>query len=323
MTMKPMMMDQDIKLHPGTRIYGKWHKKTYQIMRHLGSGAQGTVYLAHSNQGEVAIKFSKDPSSLISEVNILKRFVALQGDPLGPYLYDVDDWVTNKGTINFYVMERIKGVTLDDSIRHKGFEWVYVFILQLLKDLSRLHELGFVFGDLKPENLMITESNYRIRCLDFGGTTQLGHSIKEYTEFFDRGYWGMGTRKAEPSYDLFAVMMIFIYAAERRRFNKTEHPRDQLIQKIKTNPKLKPFEKILLKALAGQFHHANDMRQAFLYKMNETNRIESRITRRRTATSPSKKRYQKKKTVSGWIGASVWAVVIIALYVMYTVLYVM
>ena len=38
----------------------------------------------------------------------------------------------------------------------------------------------------------------------------MGSSIKEFTEFYDRGYWGLGSRKAEPSYDLFAVAMIMI-----------------------------------------------------------------------------------------------------------------
>ena len=30
------------------------------------------------------------------------------------------------------------------------------FVLQFLNDLDNLHENGWVFGDLKPENLIVT-----------------------------------------------------------------------------------------------------------------------------------------------------------------------
>ena len=49
-----------------------------------------------------------------------------------------------------------------------------------------------------------------------------GRAIKEFTEFYDRGYWGLGSRKADPAYDLFAVAMIMINAVYPKRFNKTE-----------------------------------------------------------------------------------------------------
>ena len=79
-----------------------------------------------------------------------------------------------------------------------------------------------MFGDLKPENLIVTGPPPSIRCIDVGGTTLQGRAIKEFTEFYDSGYWGLGTRKAEPGYDLFAVAMIMINTAYPKRFNKKD-----------------------------------------------------------------------------------------------------
>ncbi|WP_347836547.1 hypothetical protein [Gracilibacillus sp. JCM 18860] len=55
------------------------------------------------------------------------------------------------------------------------------------------------------DNLIVSRNPVRLRWVDVGGTTLIGRSIKEYTEFYDRAYWQMGTRRAEPSYDLFAL----------------------------------------------------------------------------------------------------------------------
>lgn len=58
-----------------------------------------------------------------------------------------------------------------------------MLISQLLSSLSAIHREGWVFGDLKPENLIVTGPPPQIRCIDVGGTTKEGRAIKEYTEF--------------------------------------------------------------------------------------------------------------------------------------------
>src|SRR5699024_9965099 len=117
-------------------------------------------------------------------------------------------------------MEYIQGMGMHSFIRRYGNQWVGPFLLQLLNDLEALHQAGWVFGDLKLDNVLIDIKPPRVRLVDVGGTTQVGRSIKEYTEFYDRGYWELGSRKAEPSYDLFAVVMIFIHVFYPNRFEK-------------------------------------------------------------------------------------------------------
>lgn len=308
--------NQDFNIPPGTIITGKWHQKQYQILKPLGYGAQGSVFLAHSERGRVALKFAWDNANVTSEVNVLNKFSKVQGSALGPSLYDVDDWVTGRGSFSFYAMEYINGTSLFDCIKVRGFEWVPVFILQLLKDLGRLHHEGWVFGDLKPENLIVTGPPLKIRWLDVGGITQNGRSVKEYTEFFDRGYWGLGTRKAEPSYDLFAVAMIMIYLADFKRFEKNDQPEKQLLLKINQHPKLIPYAPVLTKAIKGEYKHALEMREEWFEKTNETIGQVHRINNKDRSG-----RHQKKG--SEWKSTLIVAVAIFFAYFIYVTFFVM
>lgn len=258
-------MKNPVDVHPGTVVQGKWHKQTYRIVRKLGSGANGSVYLAEVNGKKVAMKMSRDVRIITSEVNVLKSFAKAQGDvPLGPSLFDVDDWNVGTNTIPFYVMEYINGTPFLHFIEQKGKSWVPVLILQLLSELDKLHHAGWIFGDLKPENLIVTSTPFRVRCVDVGGATQHSRSVKEFTEFFDRGFWGLGSRKAEPSYDLFAVAMIMINCYYPNRFPKKEGGLVQLRRIIRENRELARYEDILLKAITGKYTDARHMHQEMI-----------------------------------------------------------
>ncbi len=268
-----MMMNHSMKsqfnVRSGTVIDGKWHNNRYVILKELGYGANGVVYLSKFNNQQVAIKMSDNGMSITSEVNVLKSFAKVQGSALGPSLLDVDDWAINGKNISFYVMEYIHGPDLLSFIQQKGPSWTAVLILQLLNDLAKLHDSGWVFGDLKPENLIVTGPPSKVRCIDVGGTTLQGRAIKEFTEFYDRGYWNLGTRKAEPGYDLFAVAMILINTAYPNRFTKKNGGFAELKEKIQSSKELIQFEEVISQALMGKYVSAKEMRHALLDSMNK------------------------------------------------------
>ncbi|GER67629.1 putative serine/threonine-protein kinase YabT [Weizmannia acidilactici] len=249
----------------GTVITGKWHKKQYRIRKKLGVGANGAVYLAESEAGPVALKIGASTASMASEANVLKSFAKAQGHSLGPSLLDADDWEPGAEPIPFYAMEYIHGPDLLSFVSEKGFAWAGVLVVQLLSDVHHLHEQGWIFGDLKPENLLVEVPSNRIRCIDPGGMTKIGRSVKEFTEFFDRGYWGLGPRKADPGYDLFSVAMVMINLAYQRRFTKkNNNGLLQLMAAVKQHPGLKKFEPVLRKALRGTYRSASEMRRELL-----------------------------------------------------------
>ncbi|WP_163972102.1 protein kinase domain-containing protein [Oceanobacillus halotolerans] len=261
MKMNQTWKKHGIDLRPGTKVKGKWHQKSYKIQKKLGQGAVGTVYLCKYNGREAALKISEQSTSMTVEVNVLKSLDKVQGKRLGPYLLDVDDWVSPTGKIfSFYVMEYLKGQPVTTFIQQNGNEWTGVFILQLLEDLERLHKSGWVFGDLKTDNLLVISSPTRIRWIDVGGTTQIGRAIKEYTEFFDRGYWKMGTRKAEPSYDLFALVMIILNVYYPNRFERGANPEATLQKRLNDVKSLKVYRHALQKALQGKYQTASEMK---------------------------------------------------------------
>lgn len=314
----------------GTVIDGKWHKNRYTILRELGFGANGIVYLARSGQDHVALKMSDNGMSITSEVNVLKSFAKVQGSALGPSLLDVDDWVVRDKQISFYVMEYIEGPDFLRFIEKRGSSWLPVLMLQLLADLEKLHQNGWVFGDLKPENLIVTGPPARIRCIDVGGTTIQGRAIKEFTEFYDRGYWGLGSRKAEPSYDLFSVAMVMINTAYPKRFTKTQGGITQLRQAIHQSPLLVKFEPILVEALQGHYQSASEMRDSLLQLINHKQSqatTGSRQTRQSTKVHSSKTNRSRSQTVgqrqkSRKKGRSLETVIIFVVVMLFYVFYI-
>lgn len=319
------------KVSPGTVITGKWHGNKYTIIKELGFGANGVVYLAKHNNTQVALKMSDNGMSITSEVNVLKSFAKVQGpSSLGPSLLDVDDWQKSQGRVSFYVMEYIQGPDFLSFLQIKGKSWTTVLFLQLLNDLDMLHENGWVFGDLKPENLIVTGPPPKIRCIDVGGTTIQGRAIKEFTEFYDRGYWGMGSRKAERTYDLFSVAMIMINTAYPKRFTKTTGGMAQLKEAIRQKAELIPFERVIVKALQGHYTTAKQMRTDLLELLNDHPKTDFRKSPQmaKAATAPkaavqnqakgnpsiSRQNYRKKKKKSSKIEFFVIAVVLAFLY---------
>jgi serine/threonine protein kinase len=321
------------KISPGTIITGKWHGNQYTIIKELGFGANGVVYLAKHKNAQVALKISENGMSITSEVNVLKSFAKVQGtQTLGPSLLDVDDWQQNGSRVSFYVMEYLQGIDFLSFLQQKGKSWMPILVLQLLNDLANLHENGWVFGDLKPENLIITGPPPKIRCIDVGGTTIKGRAIKEFTEFYDRGYWGLGSRKAESSYDLFAVAMIMINTAYPKRFNKIVGGLNQLKEAIRQKTELHPFEKVILKALQGQYTTAKQMRTELLEHFNDQPKQD--LAKKSTAPSAagkqqlgaqqakvnpplSRQHYRKAKKKKGWMEFFVIAVILCLLYGLY------
>src|SRR5690625_2084886 len=125
----------NIKIRKGTMITGKWHRRTYEVIKPIGSGAVGTVYLCKHHGQLVALKTSRRSLSMTAEVQVLKMLAneKVQDSRLGPYLFDVDDWMTDSGiTYTFYVMEFIRGITLQEYVKKNGLQQLVPLLRQLL-----------------------------------------------------------------------------------------------------------------------------------------------------------------------------------------------
>ena len=143
----------------------------YRIIRPLGKGGMGEVYLAEDTRlkREVAIKVL--PERLRSDLDRLKRFrreaeaaASLKHNNIATIysLEEIDDQL-------LIVMEHVEGESLKDRIPDDGMDLDAFFatFLPLADALSHAHSQGRIHRDLKPGNIMIAEDGTP-KILDFG-----------------------------------------------------------------------------------------------------------------------------------------------------------
>lgn len=251
-------------LPPGTEIRGKWNGNLYRLERLLGLGANGQVYLASSSRyPNCAIKLGLEAAELQGEANILASLdFAEKGR--SPFLLDVDDAMLEGKEVPFYTMRYIPGSPVKSYLRQKGVQWVSVIGYRLLERLAQLHDAGWVFGDIKSDNVLVSEYG-RVELVDYGGMSAIGRSVRQFTEVYDRGYWSAGSRIADPAYDCFAVAILWLHALDGKRLMQltrallpqNRHPRE-LMKLVRTNTRLLPLEPWIEKALTGQFENTHE-----------------------------------------------------------------
>jgi serine/threonine protein kinase len=258
-----------IRLLPGDRFTSRWNGKQITVDRWLGEGANGSVYLAHFPDGpsHCALKIGNDAYSLQSEINVLQ----LVGGG-APRILLSDDGDMHGRSFPFYLMSFIPGVTLGKLTRDAaGISKTLPFAAygeRLLHQLTELHSNGWAFGDLKPDNVMVSREG-DVRLVDYGGTTMFGQALKQFTELYDRGFWRAGGRKADAAYDLFAFAMLMLEAAGHGRVLRVaantsqRRNRAALITIVEESPVLIPFAPVLKRMLRSDIATSQEALQAW------------------------------------------------------------
>ncbi|WNR44784.1 protein kinase domain-containing protein [Paenibacillus roseipurpureus] len=243
---------------PGSEIKGKWNGRVYVVERLLGAGSNGIVALVRKGTARFALKAGYETVDHQSEINSLLA-ISQKENSFKHFLIDADDMVVQGKGISFYVMRYIEGKSLTDFVHKRGQDWLYVIGSNLLRKLSEIHRSGFVFGDLKAENMIV--SNYGdVDLIDFGGVTPKGRAIKQLTEVYDRGFWNMGERIAEESYDIFSFAILLLKTLDHRKrfagFMKTLPQNRDLAQLqviMQENPIAAQLAPFIHKALRSEF----------------------------------------------------------------------
>ena len=146
----------------------------YEILRTLGQGAMGEVYLAHHPAigREVAIKTIL-PSAAKGEdaEGRFRREAEAAGKLSHPNLVTIFDFDKDEDVL-FLVMEFVKGDDLEDLIRQDALsqsEFLEV-LAQVCDGLSHAHRNGIIHRDIKPSNVRIIRDGKRLlaKVMDFG-----------------------------------------------------------------------------------------------------------------------------------------------------------
>jgi serine/threonine protein kinase/tetratricopeptide (TPR) repeat protein len=143
----------------------------YRIIKKLGEGGMGEVYLADDTKldRKVAIKVlppeavvdDKAKSRLIREA----RAAAKLDHPNICSIYEVDE----RDGQNFIVMQYVEGETLAARMNNKPLEPREALELaaQIADALAEAHSHGIVHRDIKPQNIMLTARG-QAKVMDFG-----------------------------------------------------------------------------------------------------------------------------------------------------------
>lgn len=138
----------------------------YELIRQIGSGGAGRVYLAYDRHLKrlAAVKESRQDMSL-TEMEFLRELE----HPGLPVVYD---YFEEQGSA-FLVLEYIEGMTLRQYLdRHKrvkerqAVKWA-VDLCRILKYLHGRHP-AIIYRDLKPENIMVRQDG-ELKLIDLGG----------------------------------------------------------------------------------------------------------------------------------------------------------
>jgi eukaryotic-like serine/threonine-protein kinase len=143
----------------------------YRIIKKLGAGGMGEVYLAEDVKlrRKVAIKLL--PAESMADQRAKKRLVreaqtaARLDHPNICAIHEVGEEDSNA----FIVMQYVEGETLSRKMLHKPLELKESIDIaaQVAGALAEAHSRGIVHRDLKPQNIMVS-SRGQVKVLDFG-----------------------------------------------------------------------------------------------------------------------------------------------------------
>jgi eukaryotic-like serine/threonine-protein kinase len=142
----------------------------YRLVRELGQGGMGTVYLAYDTRlgRHAALKFL--PSRLHSPERVLRleREAKAASALNHPHILTIYDF-GHQNARDFIASEFVEGRTLRDHISANDLtlNQVLEVAMQVASALGTAHSAGIIHRDIKPENIMLRPDGYA-KVLDFG-----------------------------------------------------------------------------------------------------------------------------------------------------------
>ncbi len=157
----------------------------YRILRLLGEGGMGQVYLADDVQLNRKVALKTLPPGFAANRARLERLkreartVAALNHPNIVTIFSQD----SEDGLDFLAMEYVRGRTLAELIPRHGLDLSRFFRLAvpMVDAISAAHDGGITHRDLKPVNVMVAEGD-RVKVLDFGLAKATDTTAEDPTE---------------------------------------------------------------------------------------------------------------------------------------------
>jgi formylglycine-generating enzyme required for sulfatase activity/predicted Ser/Thr protein kinase len=155
----------------------------YSLLRELGTGAMGAVFLARDNQlgREVALKtpmIDRDDKELLES---FKKEAQLAANINHPHICPIFD-VGIEDDMPFLTMAYIEGQTLEKYLasgKTLNFRQTVTLVRKISLAIQEAHRKGIIHRDLKPANIMINKAGEPV-VMDFGlakKSTKVGENV--------------------------------------------------------------------------------------------------------------------------------------------------
>lgn len=151
----------------------------FRVVEPIGKGGMGRVYRAVQQplNRPVALKVLDSSYGTGRDDTFRKRFLVeaeLTAKLKHPNTVTIIDYGCTSNDLYFIAMEYLEGETLDERLRAYGaLPWRRALSIgqQVARSLLEAHNLGVVHRDLKPQNIMLLDTDDatdQVKVLDFG-----------------------------------------------------------------------------------------------------------------------------------------------------------
>lgn len=168
----PLYTDEPLEAAPTAPLPPRMEVHGYRVVRELGRGGMGTVFLAQqlSLGRHVALKImSKRWSGDATFVARFTREAFAAAQLCHPNIVQIHDIGVVDGR-RFFCMEYVPGRSLADVVRKRGRldpEQAVGYILQAARGLKHAHDRDMIHRDVKPDNLLLDDHGL-VKVADLG-----------------------------------------------------------------------------------------------------------------------------------------------------------
>jgi tRNA A-37 threonylcarbamoyl transferase component Bud32/tetratricopeptide (TPR) repeat protein len=201
----------------------------YEIVRLLGKGAMGQVYVAHDVKLDRDVALKVMAAQIADDPELKERF-AREARAVArmqhPNLVTVFDFDYHEDGSPYIAMELLKGQDLQKAVRQTPpmtLERKVAVIVQVLAGLAHAHQQNIIHRDIKPANIFI-QDDAQVKIMDFGVARLSGHTMTADGNIVGTADYmspeQVQGKPVDPRSDLFSVgCMLFELAAGRRPFH--------------------------------------------------------------------------------------------------------